>query len=382
MFIRTLTGWLWVFLGFVFIPGMLVAQELPSGNPSDFGIKPELLDDLTGHIKNAPEKNIHSILLLKNGSLVYEEYFSGEDENMGQSLGLVEFDENTLHDLRSVSKSVTSILLGAAIDRGFIPSVDSKVVDLLPGYRESAASHNLNLTLRHLVTMSAGLEWNEDIPYTDPRNSELQLVAAKDPVAFMLGLASTTMPGEKFLYNGGLTVLLGAIIEKRVGMPLESWAKQVLFEPLGITDYFWHKHDSGLLWTASGLRLPPRSMAKIGLLMLNQGNWKGQQIVSRQWVAESLSPQVKAHGGFAGYGYQWWIFNYGWNEESHNIPIAMGNGGERIFVLAELDTVVVITAGNYNDFRRSAISDEIFANYILPALGVQNIYKRYLKRSE
>lgn len=382
MFNRTLTGWLWTVVGLALIPGILVAQELPSANPSDLGMDPGLLDDLTRHIKSSPEKNIHSILLLKNGSLVYEEYFSGEDENMGQSLGRVEFDENTLHDLRSVSKSVTSILLGAAIDRGFIPSVDSKVVDLLPGYREGVAIHNLNLTVRHLLTMSAGLEWNEDIPYTDPRNSELQLVTTKDPVAFMLGLASITTPGEKFLYNGGLTVLLGAIIEKRVGMPLESWAKQVLFEPLGITDYFWHKHDSGLLWTASGLRLTPRSMGKIGLLMLNQGRWRGQQIVSSQWVAESLSPKIKAHGGFAGYGYQWWVFNYGWNGESHSIPIALGNGGERIFVLAELDGVVVITAGNYNDFRRSSISDEIFAKYILPAVGVQNIYKSYFKRPE
>jgi CubicO group peptidase (beta-lactamase class C family) len=255
------------------------ASDWPTATPAEVGLDGARLTALTAHLREHPELNIHAVLVVKDGRLAYEEYFPGEDNDWGRALGRVEFGPEMLHDLRSVTKSVTSALVGIALGRGLIPDLDARVVDLLPEYAEQASPGARELRLSDLLSMTAGLEWDESLPYSDPRNSEIQMTVAKDPLAYVLGLPGVDSPGRTFRYNGGLTTLLGGILQARAGRPLEAWAREVLFEPLGITELTWHTNEAGFPMPASGLRLRPRDLARFGWMYLDGGRWQGTQIV-------------------------------------------------------------------------------------------------------
>jgi len=162
------------------------------------------------------------------------------------------------------------------------------------------------ILLRHLLTMTSGIAWNESrLSYSDPENSKLRMVAAPDPYQYVLEQPLTTEPGTKWNYSGGSTALLGAILQKVSQKPLAEFAREALFEPLGITEFEWIRMPSGEIAADSGLRLRPRDMAKLGQLVLSQGEWKGKRIVSASWLRESLRKKIDAM--HLHYGYQWWI---------------------------------------------------------------------------
>jgi CubicO group peptidase (beta-lactamase class C family) len=346
--------------------------EWQVAEPNTVGLNRAPLDTLVEQITAHPEVNIHSILVVKDGKLAFEKYFNGADQDWGTDLGTVKFDLNTRHDLRSVSKSVTSALIGIAIDSGKLPGIEATVPELFPEYVDHIAPDKRALTLEHMLTMSAGLSWFEPIDYTNPGNDEIRMINSPDPVAFVLGRSFATTPGDRFQYNGGLPTLLGYLLEQAYGKPGDAIAQEILLTPLGIDDFDFRANRNGLLAYASGMRLTPRDMAKIGLLYLNGGKWADKQLLPKKWVVDSLTPHIESTWT-AGYGYQWWINRFDGPDTSMWVPSAVGNGGQRIFILEPLNMVVVITAGNYNMGNVPLSGIRILEESIFPAAGLNGM---------
>jgi CubicO group peptidase (beta-lactamase class C family) len=338
-----------------------------TGAPAQLGIDRRRLEQMTASIRSHPEHNVHAVLIERDGRLVYEEYFSGKDERRGRALGVITFTRDTLHDLRSVTKSVISALVGVASASGAIPSLDAPLLDYFPEYKDLQEPERRGITIRHALGMTAGLDWNEDLPYTDPKNDEIVMDRSPDPARYVLSRPIVAAPGAIFRYNGGMTEVLGAILQRATKQPLIDYARTVLFSPLGITEFEWI--GSGKLPSAaSGLRLRPRDLAKFGSLYLHDGQWRGRQILPRTWVHESTQRRFTFPGQEArGYAYQWWHTCYSTPSGSVEAPTAVGNGMQRIFVLRAQRTVVTVVSGRYND-RSINPPERLLLDFILPAL--------------
>ena len=230
---------------------------------------------MTGSIRSHPEHNVHAVLIERDGRLIYEEYFSGKDERRGQPLGVVTFTRDTLHDLRSVTKSVISALVGIANASGAISSLDAPLLNYFPEYSDLQVPERRRITIRHALGMSAGLEWNEDLPYTDPNNDEIVMDRSPDPVRYVLSRPIVAAPGSTWRYSGGTTEVLGAILQRATKQSLTAYARTALFAPLGITKFEWIGSRE-VPSAASGLRLRPRDLAKFGSLYLHDGQWNGR----------------------------------------------------------------------------------------------------------
>ena len=338
---------------------------------SQAGIDSTKLRIMLNKIFDGTYQNIHSVLIIKNGKLVFEQYFPGykfyyQAENFKGEY--TNFTSHTIHNLASVTKSITSLLIGIAHDHGYIDSVETKMFNYFPEYASLNDSVKNQITLWHLLTMTSGLQWNEqDIFYSNIKNDIIQLFMVPDPVQFILSKPAIDHPGTKFNYNGGNTNLLGEIIQKTSGLMVDAFAKKHLFEPLGITLYEWVRINPDMVYTSGDLKLRPRDMAKIGFLILNKGVWKSKQIISSEWVVESTRPYVHFNTR-EGYGYQWWIKDYALGNVSVHSIAAMGWGGQNIIILPGMEAVVVVTAGNY---ATRSPNDEIIYRYILPSLNTE-----------
>ena len=240
--------------------------------------------------------SVHSVVVARRGKLVFEQYFPGYDQPWGQTDGQYQFTATTKHDMRSATKSVTSLLVGIAIDRKLIAGVDEPVLRFFPDTAAVKQPGWDAITLRHLLTMSSGIKWDEARDWTDPKNDEPHLISEADPIGYVLAKPVAAPPDTLWTYNGGGTELLGNILERVSGKPLETFAREALFQPLGITDVEWKAYKNGKIAAAAGLRLRPRDAAKIGQLVLNRGQWNGQHIVSADWIAQSITPQFQAVG--------------------------------------------------------------------------------------
>ena len=332
------------------------------------GIDSALMVSLTDAIQSGQYPNIHSLLIARDNKLVYEKYFEGNDEQWGQDLGIVTFTKDSLHDVRSISKSVVSACIGIAIAQGKIKSVDQKISEFFPEYPVIQEGEKSELTIKHLLTMSTGLRWNEDVPYNDPENSEIQMILSPDPIAFVLRQPLESPPGEVWEYNGGTTQVLAAIIEKVAGVKVDAFAGEYLFKPLGITTFFWTKYpDTDEPAAASGLRLRPRDLLKFGLLYAQQGQWNNQQILPADWVAASFQTHIDRPG--CGYGYQFWTIS----DTIMNTPVqwvaAIGNGDQRIYFDQNQELIVVATAGNYNQWNIEKNTQALLKDFIYPAIA-------------
>ncbi len=316
-------------------------------------VDPGKIRELMRLILNDDMKNIHSLLVIKNGRLILEEYFSG-------------FHRNRKHVLRSATKSVTSILFGIARDQGEKIVVEEKLFNYLPEYKRLASNNDKNqITLKHLLTMKAGLEWNE---FHAPSDIQLML-ESNDSVKYVLERKLVDPPGETFFYSSGVSTVLGKVFENTTGSDVYQFGDKHLFSPLGITDYYWRKLPDGSASTGWGLHLRPRDFAKLGYLFLKDGAWKGAQIVSKEWVEESIYPHASGDlVSGTGYGYQWWSGSTRIGDHTIDCFYAAGHGGQVVFVVPSLDLITVVTSqsGNNNagDFRAYSIME----NYILPAV--------------
>jgi CubicO group peptidase (beta-lactamase class C family) len=314
------------------------------------------------------QANAHAVLVVRNGVLVYERYFTGEDEKFGERIGAVAYDAGKLHDVRSVTKSIVSVGIGIAIARGLIASVNVPVFSLFPEYADLRTPEKDAITVQHLLTMSAGLAWNENVPYSDPRNSEVQMYGATDPIRYVLSQPLATPPGRVYNYNGGLTTLLAAIVKKAGGRPFDQFLQEALFEPLGVSEVEWIRNGAGDPWPASGLRLRPRDLAKIGQLVLSRGEAQGRQIVPAAWIDQSITPQINGEGMFY-YGYQWWLGRTLVARQDVSWAVAVGLGGQRMFVVPSKGLVVVVHAGLYRGpIFQGTVGNTVLNGYVLPAL--------------
>ncbi len=352
--------------------------------PADsLGVDAKRLAALTTALDSWPELGVHAILIERSGKLIYEEYFDGFDERWGAPRGRVSMGRDSLHDLRSVTKSVVSALAGIAVGEGAIKSLGQPVVEWFPEFPELNTAERRRVTLEHVLAMTSGLEWNEAIPYSDPRNDEIRMTNNPQPLRFALSRAFTHEPGSEYNYNGGLVQVVAAVIERAVKMPIEEYARTRLFEPLGIDSVEWVGDLAGMPAAASGLRLRARDMAKFGSLYLHGGEWNGRRILPASWVELSTRRQfpfaretgrdrsrgMREDGGAFGYAYFWWYSCYPTPHGLIEARNAVGNGQQRIFVLPGLDMVVTILSGRYNDFTTgNTLGTRILRDHVIPAV--------------
>jgi CubicO group peptidase (beta-lactamase class C family) len=301
----------------------------------------------------ASDAIVHAVLVARGGKLVFERYFSGADEINDRQVANAIFDAYTLHDMKSVSKSVASLALGIAIDRGLIRSVNEPIFSFFPELSDLRSPEKERIRLSHALTMSMGLKWVEATPSTgNYNNDEARMHMAPDPCRYVLGLPVTGPAGQDFFYNTGALTLVSAIIRKAVGRPLDEFARETLFEPLGITGFEWTR-VKGDTDAGGGLRLRPRDMAKIGQLVLAGGRWNDRQIVSKAWIDVSTTPRLEATGPYF-YGYLWWLGRSLHDGREVHWTAALGRGGQSIRIVPDLDLIVVVTAGYYQDYSPRA----------------------------
>lgn len=322
------------------------AEELAAA-PSEARFPPNLAGRLDAALASETGEGLHAVVLVRNGEVLYERYLTGDDENWGRVKRGVVFGPETLHDVRSISKSVVSLLYGVALAEGAVPPLDAPVIEAFPEYADLAAEPARGaIEVRHLLSMTAGLAWTEDTPYGEDANDETAMNRAPDSLRYALDRPIAYPPGETWTYNGGATTLLAAMIARGTGRDLHDYAREVLFEPLGIESSEWTRDYYGVPFAHSGLRLSPRDAAKIGQLVLQDGRWDGAQIVPADWIALSTRPHawIEAYG--CDYGFQWWLCR-----SAAGLPIVEGSGwgGQHLLILRDLDLVMMVNAGLYGD---------------------------------
>ena len=292
-----------------------IGDGWPRSVPTHQGLDQGTVQDILDRVGSRPEfQTVRGIVIVRHGTLVAETYFGG-------------FTNTTLKNVHSVSKSVTSLATGIALDRGLIPSVDARLADLIPHYahRLSEAPKN-RLTLRNALTMTAGLAWN-DTDQTFWNNP--------DSVDYVLTREVVAQPGAEFFYSSGLSHVIAEVNNRASGQSHLAFVRKHLFGPLGIRTATWDPDLSGRHWGGTGLRIRPRDMAKIGQLALQEGLWEGRRLVSREWIAESTSGQTAGIAGAPNYGYQWWI-------RPRGRYLAHGYNGQYIGVDSEADVVMTM----------------------------------------
>jgi CubicO group peptidase (beta-lactamase class C family) len=334
---------------------------------NEVSVDSEKIDQMMCDILGGNDKNVHSILLIKDGKLVLEEYFYGHTREK-------------MHFLASVSKSITSVLIGIAIDQKLAADVETKTYAFFSEYSGTQwIVQKYPITLQHVLTMAAGLDWNSTkYSRRDPRHTTHQMYDSDDPIGFVLSRNLIETPGQKFYYNSGLTILLGGIVKNTSGLYIDDFAGQYLFAPLGITEFHWDKFPDGNIQTDGGLYLRPRDMAKIGYMMMQNGTWKDRQIVSQEWIAESTKKHIDARG--IGYGYQWWIGETTANNQTIRVLFASGHGGQKIFIIPQLDLVAVFTSRVFNSKGHSG-PDGFLLKYIIPSIVPPAVPKKAIKLS-
>lgn len=311
-------------------------------------------------------KGLHEVLVIHKGEVLAESFFDGEDQRWGAPLGNRSFDSSSLHDIRSVTKSIVSLLYGIALSEGKVPDLDTPLVSLFPQYADLVEDKERQRVLvRHALSMQMGMEWDETLPYSDPRNSEIQMENAPDRYRFILDRPIVTPPGKDWTYSGGAVALTGKLIADGTGKSLDDYAAEKLFGPLGITHFEWVRGPDGTLSAASGLRMTARDLAKIGQMIANGGRHEGQQVVPKAWLDASFEPRAHVDGGQVGYGYLWWLSGKGtppaW-------AAGFGNGGQRLAVYPREDLIVVVLAGNYNQPDAWRVPVSVIVDHVVPAV--------------
>ena len=340
-----------------------------------------LLKKAAAEISQGKYGEVHAMLIYKDSKMLFEEYFPGHQykwDGPNHHGDLIKWDKSIPHGVKSVSKSITSLCIGIAIDKGFIKSVDQSVFDYLPDHQSLRRDGKEKITIEHLLTMTSGLEWGEwNTPLSSEKNDIVGIwFQDKDPVSFILEKPLIKEPGTVFNYSGGNTILLGEIIRQATKMDLEMFAKQYLFKPLGIDSVIWGlRYKNGVIEAGGGLEIRPRDLVKIGALCLNKGKFKGRQIVSEKWIEKCSTPYannthifIPGHfSGSHGYAYSWWLKSYKKAGKEFNMFHAVGWGGQDLIILPELNMVVVFTGGNYVPLTTTF---SILDKYILTAVSV------------
>lgn len=297
---------------------------------------------------------LHSTLLVKDGHLVIEEYFNGQEAAKP-------------HDMRSVSKSIRSLLLGIAIDKGYIDSIDDPIANYLGPLQ---AEKNLDprkkdITIRHLITMSAGWDCNDWDQSS--KGQEDRVYRKSNWLQYTLDLPMINDPGTVSNYCSMGVILMTEIISQATGMSIDVFAQKYLFNPLGISNVQWnHTNNKPVIDSGKRLYMTSRDLAKIGLLVLQNGQWNGQEIVSQEWIEASTSPKTKITN--LDYGFLWWQIPFQHAGITYKSIVATGNGGQYIMIIPELNLVAAFTGSAYNS-EEDKLPFAIMNNVFIPTFS-------------
>jgi CubicO group peptidase (beta-lactamase class C family) len=342
-------------LGYTYVPPAAREDGLPVGTLEGAPLDGARLREMGAAIVAGRYPDVHSVLIAHRGRLVFEEYF-------------YEYDVKTPHALRSATKSVVSALVGLAIAKGQLKDVRQPVLPFFAGEYPQIANvtdAKRRITVEDLLTMRSGLDcddWNQASP-----GNESTMGRSGDWVKFTLDLPMRSDPGMTTSYCSGGVIVLGRLVEKVSGKPLEAFAREHFFEPLGIRNFAWRfEPDRSSINTFCQLSLTPRDMVKLGLLYMNGGTWNGRQVLPADWVKASTAQHTSLGG--TDYGYLWWRPYLEVSGGRHHGIMATGNGGQKIFLWPALDLVVVMTAGNYNT---QSHANALAIKYILPPLDTR-----------
>ncbi len=342
----------------------------PTVVPAAVGLNAAVLDSIDGEIRAGRYGLIDRFLVIRHGQVAYDKaYVQDYDRAYADSAKTTNplnahhfggpynyfnpwwhpyYQRGDLHTLQSVSKTVASVIIGVAVTRGDFPSIDTPVLRFFDTTKvRNIDDRKRRMTVKHLLTMTGGFDWNENLPYIDPRNTAVGLEESADWIAYTIDRPMMREPGTQFNYSSGESALLAHIFREATGTDIEEYGAKHLFAPLGITRWFWKRTPSGTADTEGGLYLEARDLARIWYLFLLGGSWNGTRVVSADWVRASVTPHIATGTGpNAGqYGYKWWL---------HPDPIAPGKfiwagsgfGGQSPLAFPDQDMVVVFNGWN------------------------------------
>jgi CubicO group peptidase (beta-lactamase class C family) len=343
------------------------AREWPVASPAAVGLDAASLTRFDADIASGKYGHVDGMLVIRRGRMAFERAYKhdydriyGEQSRRKSGLNANDatgpynyynpwwhpyYRRGELHTLQSVTKTITSIVIGIAVTRGEFPSLDTSVLK----YFDTAKIKNVDdrkrrLTLRHLLTMTTGMDWREDLPYNDPNNTTAVMEASFDWLQVAIDAPMVDEPGTTYRYNSGATQILSHVFTAATGQDIEEYANRHLFTPLGITQFYWKRSPTGLVDTEGGLYLRPRDLARIWYLFLRNGVWEGRTIVSPVWVRESVTPAIAVNARGVQYGYKWWLYPYG--TEGKLAWAGSGFGGQFPIAIPEHDLIVVINGWN------------------------------------
>lgn len=359
----------------VALPAPATAQPKASGGwptatPAAVGVNARVLDSLDREIARGDYGHVDRMVVIRHGKLVSDRHYAWNYDslyadsartpnplNAGDLTGPYNYfnpwwhptwRRGDLHSLQSVTKTVTSVIIGVAITRGDFPSIDTPVLRFFDTTKVAHIDdRKRRMTIRHLLTMSGGFDWNENLPYIDPRNNASAMEASHDWVTYTINLPMVEEPGQRFNYSSGETELLAHIFRQATGMDIEEYAARHLFGPLGIERWYWKRIPSGLIDTEGGLYLEAKDLARIWALFLGHGVWKGRRIVSEDWIRQSVTPAlpVANRPGTPWYGLKWWLHRNP-ADTTKFVWSGSGFGGQFPMAFPERDLVVVFNGWN------------------------------------
>jgi len=339
----------------VFISGLLIASDAFSQNINNRELDSAFsrADKIITTDSRVFFKNVESLIVYSDGEIKFEKYYNG-------------FKKDSLHHTQSQTKSVVSLLMGIAIDKGYIKSENDPVASYFPEYFRKEDNLKFSVTIRDLLTMSAGFEWEEMLPMNDPKNDNMNMFTSYKWLNYALTRPMAKKPFTEFKYNSGLPMIVAGIIEKATNMKLDEFAKKYLFEPLQIKEFQWQKDSTGFCHAGGGLFLKPMDMMKIGILVMKNGKWEKQQIISENWIKKATGSYLQTSYDISTYGYFWWIREMKTGEvKTTRVITAEGAGGQKMYIFPEYQLIIAFTERNYNTPQ---VSPLFIKESILPLL--------------
>jgi len=348
----------------------LKPSDWPVTTPAAAGVNKSVLDSISSEIARGDYGYVDRMVVIRGGKLVFDGSYPHDYDaiyrdsartrnplNAGDFTGPYNYfnpwwhpyyRRGNLHTLQSVTKTITSVVIGAAVTRRDFPSIDTPVLTFFDSSKvRRIDDRKRRLKVRHLLTMTGGFDWNENLPYIDPRNNAVAMEASHDWVDYTINLPMAREPGSEFNYSSGETQLLAHIFHRATGLDVEEYAARHLFGPLGIERWFWKRTPTGLADTEGGLYLEAHDLAKIWYLFLKNGEWSGKRIVSADWVKSSVAPAIRAENraGAPHYGLKWWLHRNP-ADTTRLVWAGSGFGGQIPLAFPERDLVVVFNGWN------------------------------------
>ncbi len=353
----------------------LEAQSAPtrpwlSASPASLGLNAKVLDSIDAEIRAGTYGNVDRLLVIRHGKVAFDAKYThdygaiyGDSAKVTNALNAHDptgpfnyfnpwwhpyYRRGDLHTLQSVTKTVASVVIGTAVMRGDFPSIDTPILKFFDTTKvANIDDRKRRITVRHLLTMTGGFDWNESLPYIDPKNTASALEASPDWVQFTINRPMMREPGTQFNYSSGESTLLAHIFRQATGSDIEEYAAQHLFAPIGITQWYWKRTPAGSIDSEGGLYLDARDLARIWYLFTQDGVWNGVRIVSSDWVKTSITPAIatSSRPNAAKYGLKWWLYPDPL-DATKLVWSGSGFGGQFPFAFPDRDMVVVFNSWN------------------------------------